>query len=343
MTSDPVSPPITVQIPGGWLKLASILLAFVGFLISLNLALAKFNHAQNLCPAGSGMDCELVVRSAYAWVGPIPVAYLGSVGYFLIMLFPFLGFFDQSYFPMSFVADHYQYVAIPGVIALVVGASSKLAARLTGLAGRRYSRLLVAVVILILGTLTWKQSQVYFNDETLWRDTIAKNPTAWLAHYNLGVILATNGRFSDATAAYETALRLKPDYAEALGNLGIVLMQQGRTGEAVSRWRAAIRCRPDHVDSLNNLGAAYAQQGDLRHAALYFSLVLMLKPNDSEAHANLGMVYLNQGKWTRAVDQFQAALQSAPQMTQVRRALEFAQTRAKLEEGRVCATMKSGL
>src|SRR5439155_2482315 len=121
------------------------------------------------------------------------------------------------------------------------------------------------------------------------------------------------------------------------------LMQQGKVDEATARWREALRWEPDHVDSLNNLGAVYAQRGDLKHAALYFSLVLIVKPNDSEAHANLGMVYLNQGKWTRAVDQFQAALQSAPQMTQVRRALDFAQTRAKLEEGRVCATMKSGL
>jgi Flp pilus assembly protein TadD len=255
-------------------------------------------------------------RKRRSWGGDA----LAGGGYFLIMLFPVLGFFDQSYFPMSFVADHYQYVAIPGVIALVVGGVACLVAKGPNCM-QPAVRIVATAVLVCLGVLTWNQSRVYFNDETLWRDTIAKNPAAWLAHYNLGVILAANERLPDAAAAYETALRLKPDYAEALGNLGVALLQQGRVGEAMSRWRTAIRYRPDHVDSLNNLGAIYAQQDDLKHAALYFSLVLVLKPNDPEAHANLGSVCLSRGKLAEAAKQFQAALRINPTLLSVRLSL----------------------
>ena len=244
---------------------------------------------------------------------------LAGGGYFLVMLFPVLGFFDQGFYRYSLVADHWQYLPILGVIALAASGAAKLVARSDELRRTGAARALGAAVVITFGGLTWVQSGVYLDDETLWRDTVAKNPTAWLAHYNFGVQLAAKGQLAEATAAYEAAVRLKPDYADALSNLGIALWQQGRTEEAMSRWRAAVRCQPDHIETLNNLGAAYAQRADFKRAAFYFSLVLTLQPNDSEAHANLGMVYLSQGKRAQAAAQFQAALRADP-MNQVARA-----------------------
>ncbi|MGD0650693.1 MAG: tetratricopeptide repeat protein [Verrucomicrobiia bacterium] len=262
----------------------------------------------------------LVLLLAYCWHnrrswGRDVVA---GAGYYIVMLFPVLGFFDQGFYRYSFVADHWQYVPIIGVIALTVGGTVSTMTQWEH-SQQQTARVAATVVIVCLGALTWNQSQVYFDEETLWRDTIAKNPSAWLAHYNLGVTLAARGKLGEAVLAYEAALRLKPDNADALNNLALAL--QGKPDEAIALWRQAVRCQPDHIDAHNNLGAAYAERGDFNHAALQFSLVLILKPDDAAAHANLGTVYLNQGKLQKAVEQFQAALRADPSMTPVRLSL----------------------
>ena len=256
-------------------------------------------------------------RKRTTWGGDI----LAGGGYFVLMLFPVLGFFDIGFYRYSLVADHWQYLAIPGVIALAASGAARIMARSTERRRAGVARALGTALVITLGGLTWVQSGVYLNDETLWRDTLAKNPNAWLAHYNLGLQLAAKGELSEATEAYEKAVRLKPDYADALGNLGVALAQQGRMEEAITRWQAALRCQPDHVETLNNLGTAYARRGDLKRAALYFSLVLTVQPNDTDAHANLGMVYRSQGKLTQAIEQFQAALRADPMNQVARRAL----------------------
>ena len=86
MTHEPANQPMTIQLSFDWLKLLSFALAGVGFLSLLPLAWAKYTHATNICPFNSGMDCELVVRSVYSQIGPLPVSYLGLVGYLLILI-----------------------------------------------------------------------------------------------------------------------------------------------------------------------------------------------------------------------------------------------------------------
>ncbi len=251
---------------------------------------------------GTGRPTGEVWRAV--WVG---------FGYYVVMMFPVLGFFDQGFYRYTWVADHWQYLALPGLIALVVERASSLSAH----GERRRPRwsphhVLGTAVVVVLAALTWRQATLYHDDERLWRDTIAKNPSAWLAHYNLGIVLAQQGKFDEAIASYEQALRYKPDDVETLDNLGAALNAQGRLAEAVTRWRQAVRHRPADAAAHNNLGIAYARQGDLDRAQREFKLSLMINPNDFESHANLGSVYLSQGRFAEAAEQFHAALRINP-------------------------------
>ena len=107
-------------------------------------------------------------------------------------LVPALGFFDI--FPMrySFVADHFQYLASIGLIALGVGAGAHLI-REWAPERARVAHALGAILVLVLATLTWRQCHVYADHETLWRDTIKKNPASWMGHTNLGALLGRRG------------------------------------------------------------------------------------------------------------------------------------------------------
>src|SRR5439155_18126658 len=99
---------------------------------------------------------------------------LAGVLFFLGTLFPALGFFDVYPFLFSFVADHFQYLASIGIIALAAATAASLP--------RHAGQALSLAVLAILATLTWKQSHLYANAETLYRATIRGNPGCWMAY-----------------------------------------------------------------------------------------------------------------------------------------------------------------
>jgi len=103
-----------------------------------------------------------------------------------------VGVFDTYFFRYSFVADHFQYLACIGLIALVVSAGARITER-AGPRGGDWGARAAAVVLLILGLLTWAQGRIYGAPEMLWRDTLTKNPDCWLAHNNLGLLLEKQG------------------------------------------------------------------------------------------------------------------------------------------------------
>jgi Flp pilus assembly protein TadD len=71
-------------------------------------------------------------------------------------------------------------------------------------------------------------------------------------HYNLGIILAMEGKLDEAAASCQQALRLNPDFAEVHNNLGAVLQGQGKLEEAVDSYRQALRLMPDYAEAHNN-------------------------------------------------------------------------------------------
>ena len=98
---------------------------------------------------------------------------LFGLGYFVVTLFPVLGFFDQGFYQFSLVADHWQYYSIVGVIALAV-AAGELICRRMGERRRHLGAAAGVIVLLALGVATWRRATVYVNSETLWRDNVQK-------------------------------------------------------------------------------------------------------------------------------------------------------------------------
>ncbi len=145
-----------------------------------------------------------------------------GLGYFVVTLFPVLGFFNQAFYQFSLVADHWQYYSIVGVIALVVAVGERICRRI-GNTGRSAKVVVSVAILLALGVGTWRRSNVYANEEALWSDNVAKNPNAWAAHYNLGIVLVRLGRAPEAIEHYEQALRIRPDFADADNNLAWLL------------------------------------------------------------------------------------------------------------------------
>jgi tetratricopeptide (TPR) repeat protein len=135
------------------------------------------------------------------------------------MLFPILGFFHQAYHVYSWVADQWLYPAMIGVLALAAAAAVNIWRRFS--VRFRYVEIVAGVAVFVmLSVATWNRNQVFASQETLWRDTMERNPQSWLAFNNLGVVLGGQGKLDEAIALYRRALQLKPDYLDAYDNLG---------------------------------------------------------------------------------------------------------------------------
>jgi tetratricopeptide (TPR) repeat protein len=236
---------------------------------------------------------------------------LFGFGFFVAALLPVLGFFDIFYFRYSFVADHFQYLASAGLIAVVANGGAMVCDR-AGPRGWQIGAVAIPVALLSLGALTWKQGHIYRDVETLWGDTIAKNPQCRLAQYNLGNALAEEGRLPEAIGQFQQVLRIKPDDAEAHNNLGNALAREGRLPEAIGQFQQALRIKPDNAEAHNNLGNALAREGQLPEAIEHYQQALRIAPDFAEAHNNLGNALLQTGKVPEAIGHFEQALRIKP-------------------------------
>ncbi len=207
-------------------------------------------------------------------------------------LFPALGFFDVFPMQYSFVADHFQYLACAGPFAL----TAALPSRLSDPRARRAARAALTLAVALCAGLSFRQVPVYADLESLWRHTVAVNPEAWMAHYNLGNELRRQGRGDEAAAAYREALRARPGLATAHNNLAGLLAQQGDVEAAVRHYRRALELEPDHASARSNLGAVLASQGRLEEALVELRKALRLRPQSPRLRQRLAAVLERLGR-----------------------------------------------
>ena len=226
-------------------------------------------------------------------------------------LAPALGFINVFPFRYSYVADHFQYLASIGLIALTASAGTAIS-RQTGQRGRDVGTVAAAIVLLILGISTWKRTHVYQNPETLWRDTVIRNSGAYMAHNNLGNVLAQAGKAPEAIGEYEQAMRLKPDDAEAYINLGTIFWNTGKVPEAIAQYEQALRINPNFAVAHKGLGLALTRTGKVPEAVWHFEEALRLKPDDAETYNYLGLALKRMGKVPEAAARYEDALRINP-------------------------------
>ncbi len=237
--------------------------------------------------------------------------------FFAGTLFPALGFFNVYPFRFSYVADHFQYLASIGPIAL---AGAGISTTLTSLKAKSpyLVPLICGVLVVTLGILTWGQCAMYADVETLFRTTLQRNPDCWMAHNNLGVARLQKGRLVEAIGHYKKALEIKPDYVDAHINLGNALLQNGEVNQAIIHYQAASEIRPDYAEAESSLGNAFLQNGQVDQAITYYERALKIKPEKADAHSNLGNALLQKSRIDEAISHCQKALEIKPDYTDAR-------------------------
>ena len=236
---------------------------------------------------------------------------LAALLFFAGTLFPVLGFFNLYTFRYSLVANHYQYLASLGPFTLAAAGAAWLFARWP-LWARRAGYAVCLAALAVLAGMTWRQSHMYADSETLYAQTIAENPDCWLAHNNLGLALAGRGEDDEALQHYRKALEINPDYVEAHVNLAVALTGRGRDDEVLQHYRKALRIKPGFAKAHNNLGVILAGRGEVDEAIRHYEKALEIEPDYVEAHSNLSNALAARGQVDLAIAHYQKALETCP-------------------------------
>ena len=245
---------------------------------------------------------------ARPWIGRGPLA--GAL-FFTVTLAPVLGFIDYGYMQFSFVADRFQYLAGIGVLAVLVGGAAYAVGKLPA-ACRTGAVVAAAAVVLLLGSLTWRQAAVYEDDLSLFSHIVALNPQARDAHLNLANALVEAGRNEEALAASRIAVDQRPESADAHSNLGLALMDLKHFEAAAESLRQALELDPKHRSAMQNHAELLRKQGRFQEAVDAYRAVLDRDSRFALAHAGLGDALFRLGRYQEAIESLHISLQIQP-------------------------------
>ena len=265
-------------------------------------------------------------------------AMLFAFGCFVVALLPVMGFLNMSITMHSLVADHFQYISIVAVIALVCATGWKLAQHKPQV---RVPLCALAVCILVaLGMETWKRAETISTKETLWRDTLSKNPKAWMGQYNLATTLTLTGQqiiqrgealLAEAQSLFKRAQALaaqgKQAEAESYRQAAHAKKLQSDADfrktrklrlEAIPHYRKAIEIQPFYIRPYNNYGLVLTELGRIDEGIELYRKGIKADA-DHDPHktnpvlfTNLGLAYLRKDNLAKAEAAFKEAYRLEP-------------------------------
>jgi protein O-mannosyl-transferase len=248
---------------------------------------------------------------------------LFGLGFFLLMVLPVLGFVTISYMRITWVADHFIYLPMIGVIALLGAAATRWYERSTPsaqpliLAGG-------AILLATCGLLAFRYANAWASEDALWTHTLKTNHDAWQAHNRLGAKKFSRGDIEGGFYHFTQSTRLRPDLGETHNNLGSALSAKGRLDEAIKEFAVACRLTP-HVPAMRvNLANALFQAGRFVEASDAFLFLLEKEPNNAALLNNYAVTLYRQGNKDEAIRQFRKALEINPTMKDAREGLAVA-------------------
>jgi tetratricopeptide (TPR) repeat protein len=228
--------------------------------------------------------------------------------FYVVTLLPALGLVS---FGTQLAADRYTY--LPCMAWAVLGGAAVLVGlRRLGTRGRQVLATGLGAVLLVLAGLSWRQSRLWHDSETLFRYVLALNQDIPEVHNDLGFVLVSQRRIDEGMTEYRRALAIKPDFTRAMNNLGLALIGQGRFAEAIEQHQKALDREPDYAFGHNNLGLALMYLDRPAEALPHFEKAVALVPDYVVAHNNLGGALLTMGRIDEAIVHYQKALELRP-------------------------------
>jgi tetratricopeptide (TPR) repeat protein len=237
--------------------------------------------------------------------------YFFAFAYFLGALVPVMGFVQHNFLRTTFVGDHFQYLASMGPLALA-GAGLNRLIEIAPKTKAWLPSVFCAGLLLVLGSVSWLRAWAFESPWTIWTDTLAKNPSCWIAHNNLGDFLSRMGLVDEAIAQYQMAAKIDPHDAADRCNLGTLFYRKGQLDQAVGMFHEALKLDPYLPQAYDGLGNVLRQQGHADDAIVELTKALRLSANYAQAYQDMGNALINKGQTDNGVRFLQKAVELKP-------------------------------
>ncbi|MFH1277192.1 MAG: tetratricopeptide repeat protein [Candidatus Eisenbacteria bacterium] len=245
----------------------------------------------------------------------IPTLAWFGLGHYVVTLLPASGLVNFYFLRYSFVQNHFQYLAGLGIMILIALAGEEVVKRIAGVTlHAKAGWFLGAAVLIGCGIMTFRECRIYRDEQTLWSDTITRNPHAWLAYNNLGKVLAKQGRSEEGARLFRKTLEIDPGFAEAHVNLGLYHLRRGDVDGAITSLEAAVAVRPGFAVAHRNLGDAYGKKRMYDKAIGECEKALDLEPNHGETYLVLGVAHHGKGALDQAAEAYRRAIAIKPDL-----------------------------
>jgi predicted O-linked N-acetylglucosamine transferase (SPINDLY family) len=130
------------------------------------------------------------------------------------------------------------------------------------------------------------------NDENRWIDIMVENLN----------------RLEEAVEAYDQAIRLNPEFADAYYNKANTLSLLKCHDQALKCYDDAIALRPSYGEALYNRGAALQELKRPEEALISYDWVTALNPYDAEAFNNKGVLFQHLGRMHETLENYDKAI-----------------------------------
>jgi protein O-mannosyl-transferase len=237
------------------------------------------------------------------------------------ILAPVLGILQSG---PQITADRYSYLACAPWAVIAAAGLHRLAAQrhlVDSTARTPVTFILGITLVIVLGVLSWQQTQHWKNSATLWQRVLNTDPDSTIGHHNLGNYLVDQGKLEEARMHYLKAIAIDPTYAQAHVNLGMVLSRQNKLKESMAHIRLGLQNDPGNWGGHHALGIDFAILGAWQQAAEQFRKALELAPHQSGIHFDLARVLIRQGKIDEAIQHLEEAIRLEPDSLPARREL----------------------
>ncbi|MFM8493950.1 MAG: tetratricopeptide repeat protein [Planctomycetia bacterium] len=260
-----------------------------------------------------------------------------ALGFFLLMVAPVLGFVTISYMRITWVADHFIYVPMLSIVALVGAAATRWFDTLK----EEFKPTFVATAALLVAIITFHSffyASAWMDEDHLWEYTLKHNHEAWQAHNRLGARKLPRGDVDGAHYHFQNSTRLRPDLGETHNNLGTTLMARAQIAaqrgdeaaarreldEAISQFAEACRLTPQISAVHENLANALTNAGRFDEAAEKYKELTEKMPHNAAYINNYGVTLYKAGRKEESIVQFRRALELAPNMQDAKDSLAVA-------------------
>jgi len=181
-----------------------------------------------------------------------------------------------------------------------------------------------------------------FKDATLaFQQVVNLNLNSFLAFYYLGICLNADRRYGEAIEPLKIALDLQPDYVQAHLALGDAYLKQGDTGEARAEYLRALELQPNYAAALDGLGRLLETTGQDDKAEEQYRKSLEINVAFADAYTHLGDLYLRKNRPEDAIQLFLKAISVKPDFSSAYARLGVAYGKVKQYDDAIAAIRKS--